>query len=182
MRIIGGTCRGRKLSFSSAEGLRPTPDSVRERLFNWLGQDLTGLAVLDLFGGSGALGLEAASRNAKEVVIADNCRHTIDTLRKNASTLGLLQVQTVFSDSLAYVKQTSKRFDVVFLDPPFAWQKWGELLVLVPSLLNKNAMVYMEAATLPAPPDCLIQYREGRAGVSKFALFNYVQTTEQKSI
>lgn len=182
VRIIGGTCRGRKLSFPSAEGLRPTPDSVRERLFNWLGQDLTGLAVLDLFGGSGALGLEAASRNAKEVVIADNCRTTAEILRQNARTLGLQQVQTVFSDGLLYLKQTSKRFDVVFLDPPFAWQGWGELLALLPPLLNENAVVYMEADALPDVPDDFVLHREGKAGMSKFALFNYTQVTEHNRI
>ena len=78
-----GNAGGRKLTFLSADGLRPTPDSVREKLFNWLGQDLTGKTVLDLFSGSGALGMEAASRNAAKVVMVDNHRQTVQTLQKN---------------------------------------------------------------------------------------------------
>ena len=80
VRIIGGQCRGRKLVFADADGLRPTPDSVREKLFNWLGQDLTGMNVLDLFAGSGALGFEAASRNAAEVAMVEINRNTFQNL------------------------------------------------------------------------------------------------------
>ena len=101
VRIIGGQCRGRKLTFLSADGLRPTPDSVREKLFNWLGQDLTGKTVLDLFSGSGALGMEAASRHAAKVVMVDNHRQTVQTLQKNVCELGLRQVEIVCSDGLA---------------------------------------------------------------------------------
>ena len=143
VRIIGGQCRGRKLSFASADGLRPTPDSVREKLFNWLGQDLTGKTVLDLFGGSGALGMEAASRNAKWVVIADNNRQTVQTLEKNSRELGLMQIQTVFSDGIAYLKTVSEQFDVVFLDPPFTWQDWQILFDVLKLRLNPGSFVYL---------------------------------------
>ncbi|WP_165090212.1 16S rRNA (guanine(966)-N(2))-methyltransferase RsmD [Neisseria yangbaofengii] len=178
VRIIGGTHRGRKLAFRSADGLRPTPDMVREKLFNWLGQDLTGKTVLDLFAGSGALGLEAASRHAKRVVLVDNHRQTLQSLQQNARELGLAQVETVFSDGLSFLKNQSGQFDVVFLDPPFAWQQWGDLFVLLQSHLKNNAMVYIEAGLLPAKPEWLVQYRDGKSGMSCFQLLHFVQVAE----
>lgn len=170
VRIIGGQCRGRKLSFASADGLRPTPDSVREKLFNWLGQDLTGKTVLDLFGGSGALGMEAASRNAKRVVIADNNRQTVQTLEKNSHELGLGQVQIVCSDGIAYLTNLKEKFDVVFLDPPFAWQSWESLFNALGARLNDGAYVYIEAGRQPDKPAWLMGYREGKSGQSTFEL------------
>ncbi len=178
VRIIGGQCRGRKLAFASAEGLRPTPDMVREKLFNWLGQDLTGKTVLDLFSGSGALGLEAASRHAKQVVLVDNHRQTLQSLQRNARELGLAQVETVFSDGLNFLKNQSGQFDVVFLDPPFAWQQWDDLFALLQGRLTNNAMVYIEAGALPSKPEWLEEYREGKAGMSRFQLLHYVQVAE----
>lgn len=173
IRIIGGSCRGRKLHFNDADGLRPTPDSVRERLFNWLGQDLTGQAVLDLFAGSGALGLEAASRNAASVVLVENNRNTLQTVAGNIRDLGLKQVETVCSDGLLYLKHCGGMFDTVFLDPPFNWQQWPDLFALLQGRLNIGAMVYIEAGRLPPFPDWLAPYREGKAGMSKFALLVY---------
>lgn len=170
VRIIGGSCRGRKLTFTDADGLRPTPDSVRERLFNWLGQDLTGQRVLDLFAGSGALGLEAASRHAAEVVLVDNNRRTLQTLGGHVRTLNLPQVQTVCADGLLYLQQDGSRFDTVFLDPPFAWQHWAELFAHLQGRLNEGAAVYVEAGSLPPLPDYLTLHREGKAGMSRFAL------------
>ncbi|STZ77232.1 16S rRNA (guanine(966)-N(2))-methyltransferase RsmD [Bergeriella denitrificans] len=178
VRIIGGTHRGRKLSFASAEGLRPTPDMVREKLFNWLGQDLAGKTVLDAFAGSGALGLEAASRHAKRVVLVDNNRQTVQTLRQNSRDLVLAQVETQFSDGLSYLKHSSECFDVVFLDPPFAWSGWAELFALLQSRLKKGAMVYVEAGALPEMPPYLEVYREGRSGMSTFQLLVYAQEIE----
>ena len=88
VRIIGGTHRGRKIAFPVADGLRPTPDSVREKLFNWLGQDLTGQTVLDLFAGSGALGFESASRGAAKVVMVEADRQTAQNLTRHAAQFG----------------------------------------------------------------------------------------------
>lgn len=173
IRIIGGSCRGRRLSFQNADGLRPTPDSVRERLFNWLGQDLTGRAVLDLFAGSGALGLEAASRNAASVVLVENNRRTLQTVEGNIRDLGLKQVETLCSDGLFYLKHCSRMFDTVFLDPPFNWRQWPDLFVLLQGRLNIGATVYIEAGSLPQFPDRFVPYREGRAGMSRFALLAY---------
>ncbi len=178
MRIIGGSCRGRKLAFSSADGLRPTPDMVREKLFNWLGQDLTGKTVLDLFAGSGALGLEAASRNAKHVVMVDNHRPTLQSIQKNSRELGLQQVEAVGSDGLLYVQNSGQQFDVVFLDPPFAWDNWQILFGFLQKNLKPQAMVYIEAGKLPEKPDYLEVYREGKSGMSRFELLLYTQVAE----
>ena len=124
------TMQGTETGFCRCRGLRPTPDSVREKLFNWLGQDLTGMNVLDLFAGSGALGFEAASRNAKRAVLADNNRKTADMLRQNARALGLDKLEIFNTDGLTYLQRSSEKFDVVFLDPPFAWQGWEICLLL----------------------------------------------------
>lgn len=178
IRIIGGECRGRKLAFAAAEGLRPTPDMVREKLFNWLGQDLTGQTVLDLFAGSGALGLEAASRRAKRVVMVENNRQTVQLLQKNSRELGLKQVETVYSDGLSYLKNSDEQFDAVFLDPPFAWNEWENLFDLLAKHLKKQAMVYIEAGKLPEKPQWLETYREGRSGMSRFELLVCTQVAE----
>ncbi len=173
VRIIGGSCRGRKLIFTSADGLRPTADMVREKLFNWLGQDLTGQTVLDLFAGSGALGLEAASRHASKVVLVENNRHTAQQLRRNLQTLNLLQAEVVGNDALFYLQQSQNKFDTVFLDPPYVWQDWPKLFEYLPQRLNNGASVYLEAGRLPVwPPDYSI-YREGKSGLSRFVLLNY---------
>ena len=173
VRIIGGDCRGRKLSFHSAEGLRPTPDRVREKLFNWLGQDLTGQTVLDLFAGSGALGLEAASRNARQVVLVENNRQTAQQLQQNMQALKFKQTQVVGGDGLAYLQQTSLHFDTVFLDPPYVWQDWRKLFKYLPHCLNDGAYVYLEAGQLPEWPPVFKIHREGKAGMSRFVLLKY---------
>lgn len=178
VRIIGGQCRGRKLAFVEADGLRPTADSVREKLFNWLGQDLTGMDVLDLFAGSGALGLEAASRNARRVVLTENNRKTTEALRKNAGTLGLDKVEITNADGISYLERSSERFDVVFLDPPFVWQEWEILFNSLKSNLKNEALVYIEAGRMPDFPEWLEVYREGQSGKSSFALLKFIQTFE----
>lgn len=171
VRIIGGSHRGRKINFQSAEGLRPTADSVRERLFNWLGQDLTGLSVLDLFAGSGALGFEAASRNAARVIMVESNKQTTDNLKKHIDIFGfgehvVIQRQTA-QEFLLGNKQT---FDIVLLDPPFAWQQWAELFELLQNHLKNEAFIYIEAEELPICPQWLETYRQGRAGQSRFAI------------
>ncbi|UOO81799.1 16S rRNA (guanine(966)-N(2))-methyltransferase RsmD [Uruburuella testudinis] len=178
VRIVGGTHRGRKLAFADAEGLRPTPDRVREQVFNWLGQDLTGKSVLDLFSGSGALGLEAASRRAAKVVMVESNRQTARILQQARQTLALPQVEIVVSDGLLYLQQTQQQFDVVFLDPPFAWQQWPQLFDLLQGRLKNGAMVYIEAGRLPEMPSWLTAHRQGKAGISRFELRLYVQVAE----
>lgn len=170
VRIIGGSCRGRKLNFADADGLRPTPDMVREKLFNWLGQDLTGKTVLDLFCGSGALGVESASRNAKNVVMVEDNRQTAAKLKQNILDWQLLNAEVVCGDGLQYLQQGGSRFDVVFLDPPFAWQQWPQLFSLLKGRLNEGALIYIEAGQLPERPPWLELYRKGKSGLSQFEL------------
>ncbi|QMT34027.1 16S rRNA (guanine(966)-N(2))-methyltransferase RsmD [Conchiformibius steedae DSM 2580] len=175
VRISGGIHRGRKLSFADAEGLRPTPESVRQKLFNWLGQELYGQSVLDLFAGSGALGLEAASRHAARVCLCEKSRPSAQTLQSHIRTLNLTAtVQVVCADALAFLAQTGETFDIVLLDPPFAWQQWDGLWTLLRPRLANGARVYIEAGMLPDLPDWLVLRREGRAGQSRFGLWEYV--------
>lgn len=169
IRIIGGLYRGRKLAFPDAEGLRPTPDSVRERLFNWLGQDLTGQRVLDLFAGSGALGLEAASRHAARVVLVECAHAAAQALRGHVRSLEAA-ADVVSGDALAFLQHSPDAFDGVFLDPPFAWQAWDALWPLLAPRLRPGAWVYAEAGSLPEWPPFLAVEKSGKAGMSAYAL------------
>lgn len=119
LRIIGGIWRSRKIRFPDAPGLRPTPDRVRETLFNWLGHDLEGLSCLDLFAGSGALGFEAASRGAARVVQVDSNAGACLALRQNCALLDAKAVEVVQMDVSRFQAGPNQPFDIVFLDPPF---------------------------------------------------------------
>jgi len=120
IRIIGGEWRSRQIHFVDAPGLRPTPDRVRETLFNWLQFDVTGSRCLDLYAGSGALGFEAASRGAKAVVQVDNNAEVCRCLAANAKTLAARQVKVVQQEVFRYLAGDAEAFNLVFLDPPFA--------------------------------------------------------------
>src|SRR6185436_13738294 len=119
VRIIAGEYRGRRIPVAQKADLRPTPDRVRETLFNWLGQWLDGLACLDLFAGSGALGFEAASRGAARVVMVESDGETCKTLQDFRALVGANAVEVVRGDALEYLARSPAHFDVVFLDPPF---------------------------------------------------------------
>ena len=141
VRIIAGTWRSRVIRFPPAAALRPTPDRVRETLFNWLGQRLDGLACLDLFAGSGALGFEALSRGARRVVMVERDRAVAAALRASAKELGASGADIVEGDSLKYLERSAERFDVVFLDPPFASDLAARALEALPPRLNPGARV-----------------------------------------
>ena len=111
LRVIGGKYRSRLLRVPQRPGLRPTPDRVRETLFNWLGQDLSGLACLDLFAGSGALGFEAASRGATRVVLVEKDRAAVAELERNRAALDATQVTIVHGDAAAYLAREHERLD-----------------------------------------------------------------------
>jgi len=170
VRIIGGEHRGRRLAVADRPGLRPTPDRVRETLFNWLGQRLDGLACLDLFAGSGALGFEAASRGAARVVMVEKDRTALQGLLKGKDLLAADNVEIVFEDALQYLARSGERFDVVFLDPPFGQNALAAALERLPPRLAPGARVYLEA---PAPLDLQEPWRElrrGRAGQVSYQL------------
>ena len=170
VRIVAGKYRSRIIRFPSSAQIRPTPDRVRETLFNWLGQRLDGLACLDLFAGSGALGFEALSRGARRVVMVERDRAVAAGLRESAKLLGADGAQVVEGDALAYLRSPGERFDVAFIDPPYASALAPAALEALAPRLNPGARVYVEGAQpfdYPLPWRAL---REDRAGAVRYAL------------
>ncbi|MBT8143312.1 MAG: 16S rRNA (guanine(966)-N(2))-methyltransferase RsmD [Gammaproteobacteria bacterium] len=168
-RIIGGQWRGRRLDFPSLADIRPTPDRVRETVFNWLQPVIAGARCLDLYAGSGALGLEALSRGAGEVVFVDRESQALDAIGAHLQTLDCDSGRLERSDARRYLEHTACGFDVVFVDPPFDDRPWDWLLPLLasPARLNPGARIYFEQlATDPVPalPDSWRLLRSKRAG------------------
>ncbi|MDF1764345.1 MAG: 16S rRNA (guanine(966)-N(2))-methyltransferase RsmD [Oleibacter sp.] len=142
LRIIGGKWRSRRLRFPAIDGLRPTLDRVRETVFNWLQHDVEGARVLDAFAGSGALGLEALSRGAKEVVFLEKHPKAAMQLKENLTALAATHAQVWAGDALVWLKQHTEPYDLVFLDPPFGkelLQPAIDSLILLP-----GALIYIE--------------------------------------
>jgi 16S rRNA (guanine966-N2)-methyltransferase len=173
VRIIGGAWRSRVVRFPTTEGLRPTPDRVRETLFNWLGQNLAGLTCLDLFAGSGALGFEAASRNATLVVMVERDRAAFLALEHNARELGGTHLHLVRADALKWIcapqRAAEPKYDVVFLDPPYRSALLQGVFPHLNALLNPGARIYAESAE-PLCPDGYSAIRSGRAGQVHYQL------------
>lgn len=174
VRIIGGEWRRRILRFPDAEGLRPTPDRVRETLFNWLGQRLTGLSCLDLFAGTGALGFEAASRGAARVVMVERSAPVLAALQENARLLDNAgRLELIGADAVKFATRAlpeNQRFDVVFLDPPYR-KNWIERITpYLPSLLSAGGQLYVEAEYPLASCGEWETVRSGRAGQVYFHL------------
>ncbi|HWH84332.1 MAG TPA: 16S rRNA (guanine(966)-N(2))-methyltransferase RsmD [Burkholderiaceae bacterium] len=175
VRIIGGQWKRSKLPVASAPGLRPTPDRVRETLFNWLGQDLTGWRCLDAFAGSGALGFEAASRGAAEVLLLERDRRVVESLKASKARLNAQAIRVESADALAWMARAAPAsFELVFLDPPFDAALLEPALELAARLVVAQGFVYAEgAAALPderAHAAGLTVHRRGRAGAVHFAL------------
>ena len=148
----------------------PTPDRVRETLFNWLGQSLDGLSCLDLFAGSGALGFEAASRGAARVVMVEQDRAVFDLLKKTRDEIGARQVEVVLDDAFAYLKRM-QAFDVVFLDPPF---RQNALPAVFKQLKGAPGMrVYVESGEPFAPDEPWRELKRARAGQVSYQLFEW---------
>ncbi len=145
LRIIGGEWRGRKLHFIDAPNLRPTPDRVRETLFNWLQGQIHGARCLDLFAGSGALGLEALSRGASNVVFVEKTKPAAAQIESNLSLLKA-KAAVINTDAISYLKNTDQRFDIIFLDPPFRHNLLPEILemILKKKLLTEGGLIYLE--------------------------------------
>lgn len=173
VRINAGEWRSRQLRFPDALGLRPTPERVRQTLFNWLGQELHGKACLDLFAGSGALGFEAASRYASSVTMVEQNPAVHRALTGNAATLQAQQVHIHRMDALQFLAQDKQLFDVVFLDPPFG-QGWLEkLLPLLAPHLSPDGVVYAESES-PLQDGAEWQVcKHGKAGNVHYHLLKY---------
>ena len=150
--------------------LRPTPDRVRETLFNWLGQSLDGLSCLDLFAGSGALGFEAASRGAVRVVMVEQDHAVFKNLQASRDLIGASQVELVCEDAFAYLRRMQS-FDVVFLDPPF---RQNALPAVFRQLKTAPGMrVYVEAGEPFVPGESWRELKRARAGQVSFQLFEW---------
>jgi 16S rRNA (guanine966-N2)-methyltransferase len=173
VRIIGGAWRSRLISFPARTDLRPTPDRVRETLFNWLGQDLTGKTCLDLFAGSGALGLEAASRGAKRVVMVERDAGAFHALQANVAALKAVAVELKRADALEFLRADDGTYDVVFLDPPFRADYLPQVLPALIPRLAAGAMVHVEAPRAPALPPQWEVWRNGRAGAVTHQLLKW---------
>jgi len=164
VRIGGGEWRSRLLHFPDALALRPTPDRVRQTVFNWLGQELHGMHCLDLFSGSGALGFEALSRGAASVVLVENNPAVYRAMLDNAKLLKADKADIVRGDALSFLAQNRQPFDVIFLDPPYGH---GWLERLLPQLVKHMApggVVYAEAEKMLEDGDGWRVLKHGKAG------------------
>lgn len=174
LRIIAGELKGSKLDVPDVPGLRPTPDRMRETLFNWLMPWIEGARCLDLFAGTGALGIEAASRLAAEVVMVERDPQLVTAIRNNLVRLRT-EATLICADAESWLLSAARPFDIVFVDPPFSarlWQKTAEMLETGGWLMAKS-FVYMESPRSVQfnVPDTWRLYRETSAGLVRSALY-----------
>lgn len=177
MRIIGGRWRGTRLPVADSPGLRPSSDRVRETLFNWLQPALPGARVLDLFAGTGALGLEAVSRGAVSAQLVEADPGLAQALQGAVARLGAAgDVAVHQGDALAWLRGQTGRFDIAFVDPPFAAGLWELVLAALPALLASDAWLYVESPSnqVPTLPAEWGLHREGRTRDVRYALYRRV--------
>ncbi|WP_110686186.1 16S rRNA (guanine(966)-N(2))-methyltransferase RsmD [Salinicola aestuarinus] len=174
LRIIGGAHRSRRLPVLQSPGLRPTPDRVRETLFNWLAFELPGRRVLDLYAGTGALGLEALSRGVAEAVFVESQAPVATAIEENLARLHL-DAQVVRDEVARYLEKAPRPFDLVFLDPPFRQGLAASTCEQLERLgwLSEGALIYVESEPMLewSPPANWSLHREVRAGDSHGRLF-----------
>ncbi|MCG8378309.1 MAG: 16S rRNA (guanine(966)-N(2))-methyltransferase RsmD [Proteobacteria bacterium] len=172
VRIIAGNWRGRKLEVIDSPGLRPSPDRIRETLFNWLQQDIVAARCLDLFAGSGAIGFEALSRGAREVVMIESDQNLVENLKRQAEKLNSTNHIIQQAEAIQWLTQQKNAFDIIFLDPPFAEGYIEKCCAMIreQSLLADRGMIYIESEKdLVAPAGWTIK-KQTRAGEVKSAL------------
>jgi 16S rRNA (guanine966-N2)-methyltransferase len=147
IRIIGGKFKSKKISVINATGLRPTASRVRETLFNWLMHDIRNSACLDLFAGSGALGIEAYSRYAKNVTFVEKNKACFEALKKTINTFEHTGCNLINADAKIFLTDTKQTFDIIFFDPPFSDPNLYDLIQIIVSrkLLNSNGLLYVES-------------------------------------
>ena len=177
MRIIGGSLRGSKLAVADLPGLRPTPDRVRETLFNWLAPVISTARCLDLFAGTGALGIEALSRGAALVEFVERDAGLARALRDNLARLKLTAGLVRQADAAGFLEHEPEHpFDIVFLDPPFSEALWEHPAARLEAggWLADSALIYVESPVTSAialPPNWQ-PHREKQAGAVRYALFS----------
>lgn len=176
LRIIGGKWRGRKLAFPDVDGLRPTPDRVRETIFNWLQGVIGDARCLDLFSGSGALGLEAASRGAHSVTMVEKDSQASKQLQRHCQLLMANNCQVEAKTAQQFLTNCSQKFDIIFIDPPYKLNLWSEIaeLLMTHAILADNAYIYLECPSkgeLPNFPTPWQLIKDKKAGSVRYCLF-----------
>jgi 16S rRNA (guanine966-N2)-methyltransferase len=175
LRIIGGQWRGRKFSFTTTEGLRPTGDRIRETLFNWLQTDIAGASCLDLFSGSGALGLEALSRGAEAVTLLEKNSQAATQIKHHLEQLSDHNGKVINTDSLKFLSiPADQSYDIVFIDPPFQAELWDQIFMLLEkNWLNEHALIYVESPKQQKLniPNTWQPHKQKQAGQVNYALY-----------
>lgn len=177
LRIIGGQWRGRKLHFTEAEGLRPTGDRIRETLFNWLAPSIQGAHCLDLFAGSGALGLEALSRGAASCELVELNRNSAQHIANHLQTLNANNGSVHVSSAEAHLQESHSHYDIIFLDPPFKQNLITQILPLLAKCLKNGSLIYLETAkdeAIPALPKEWQPLKQKQGGQVSYQLFEVI--------
>ena len=177
IRIIGGQLRGKKLSFPDIDGLRPTPDRVRETLFNWLMNTIHDARCLDAFAGSGALGFEAFSRGASKVVLVEYAHKAYVNLHKTATSFNSPKLSVINKDACVYLQQTKEQFDLIFLDPPFSENHLSDCINTLTdsSVLIPGGLLYIESPIgMELNPNAWEQIKFKKAGQVFYGLYKKI--------
>lgn len=181
LRIIGGDWRGRQLQVIESEGLRPTPDRVRETLFNWLQTRIAGAHCLDLFAGTGALCLESLSRGAERVVMVEKARAVAQNLRRNIENLGASAAELIETDAERYLQGPAEAFDIIFVDPPF---RRSDLIDTCLGLIDQHGWikpggwVYIEAPSEMGEPTLPAGWQMERSKIAGQVGYHLARTPE----
>lgn len=179
MRVITGTARGRKLVTLEGESVRPTTDMVKEAMFSIIQFEIEGRKVIDLFSGSGQLGIEALSRGAASAVFVDSSRDALNVTEKNLSDTGLRHLsKTVLSDSLSYLDRTAERYDIAFLDPPYAAGLMEKAVEYLAPHMNDGGIMVCETSANEVLPEVLAGFISKRYKYGKIALTVYRKEAE----
>lgn len=171
LRIIGGKWRGRKISFSQAPDLRPSPDRVRETLFNWLQSIIPGTTCLELYAGSGILSLEALSRGARQVTLVEKLPSVHRQLQTTFDTIQAQNYSISCSPAADFVHDTVESYDIVFLDPPFDSDELSLILPMLGPIMHEKSYLYVETNREISDLDGFSKYRGSRAGKVYYYLF-----------
>lgn len=179
IRIISGLFKGKKIKVLDVDDLRPTSNRLRESLFNVLQFDIKGSKCLDIFAGTGALGIEALSRGAEEVVFLEKNLRAYQQLKKTIHELKITHASIIHQDAIAFLESCQQRFDVIFIDPPFQLNLWEECVQRIhhKQLLNPNGLIYLES---PAPIHLDTQKwslrKENKMGDVYYAIYEILPT------
>lgn len=175
VRINAGVWRSRLLKFPDAEGLRPTPERVRQTVFNWLGQDLTGKKCLDLFAGTGVMGFEALSRNASELTMVEYSKPVASALKQNQGLLMAKNCQIINTDAIQYLALNNQTFDLIFCDPPYQKRWLDKLLPIIGNHLKEDGVLYAEAEYQLQSNEDWEVFKHGKAGNVHYHLLKCIK-------